>query len=469
MRNKWQAAYEVAKYTNYDFFHHDTNPEIIWLKDQKKRVLLCLVDIDLTDTELEDVTDSIFNSQEHLNKLAGFTIKAINIYHLTDKKFTRKFKSKTLRVNHRAINNLEKIISNPFYKIDIKYKKSKADSYYQKRLTSRHPFEKYMIKFTPMTLLLVTLNTLIFLINIIFIHLFNSNELTQLLAVSHYEVTSGEYYRLLSSSFLHVGVSHFLMNIFALFILGKFVEGIYSGWHLLITYIISGVIASMFSLGFITEGISLGASGAVYGLLGVIIVHLLVNRKIKAKLIIQILVIFVVVSALSMLTANINHFAHAAGLIIGALLAVIYNIKKTGIKYSVGALIVIILFTLYSHYAMNQQTSIHPMDDEAMTYYEHGEYERALEVVNNSFNKEVETPLTYYILGELYIESGDVEKGQSLIDQSYEMDPSNELAAKDKIIAYRKAQDYDSMKEALDKLEKPIQDDGLKILAKEVN
>lgn len=81
----------------------------------------------------------------------------------------------------------------------------------------------------------------------------------------------------------------------------------------------------------------------------------------------------------------------------------------------------------------------------------------------------METPLTYYILGELYIESGDVEKGQSLIDQSYEMDPSNELAAKDKIIAYRKAQDYDSMKEALDKLEKPIQDDGLKILAEEVN
>ena len=469
MRNKWQAAYEVAKYTNYDFFHHDTNPEIIWLKDQKKKTLLCLVDVDLTDTELEEVTDSIFNAQDHLNQLAGFKIKAINVYHLTEKKFTRKFKSKTLRVNHRAINNLEKIISNPFYKIDIKYKKSKDDSYYQRRLASRHPFEKYMIKFTPMTLLLVTLNTLVFLINLVFTHLFNSTELTHLLAVSHYEVTSGEYYRLLSSSFLHVGMSHFLMNIFALFILGKFVEGLYTSWHLLITYIVSGVIASMFSLGFITEGISLGASGAVYGLLGLIIVHLLVNRKIKVKLIIQVLVIFVVVSALTMLTANINHFAHAAGLIIGALIGVIYNFKKTGFKYSIGALILIILFTLYSHYAMNQQTSIHPMDDEALSYYEQGDYERALEVVNNSFNKEVDTPLTYYILGALYIESGDEEKGHNLIDQSYEMDPSNELAAKDKIIAYRKAQDYERMKEAIDQLDKPIQDEGLKILAEEVN
>ena len=45
MKNKWQAAYEVAKYTNYDFFHHDENPEIIWLKDKKKKTLMCLLDL----------------------------------------------------------------------------------------------------------------------------------------------------------------------------------------------------------------------------------------------------------------------------------------------------------------------------------------------------------------------------------------------------------------------------------------
>src|SRR5699024_3176628 len=272
MKNKWQAAYEVAKYTNYDFFHHDENPEIIWLKDKKKKTLMCLLDLSLSDQELEAITENIFDSQEQLNKQAGFIVKVINLYHLTDQKFTRKFKSKTLKVNHRTVNNLEKIISNPFYKIDMKYKKPKDDAFYKRRLMSRHPFEKYMIKFTPMTLLFVTLNTIVLLINLIFVHQFNTYELTNLLAVSHYEVASGEYYRLVTSTFLHVGVSHFLFNIFALYILGKFGEGIYTPWHLLITYLAAGTISSLFSLVFITEGISLGASGAVYGLLGLIIV-----------------------------------------------------------------------------------------------------------------------------------------------------------------------------------------------------
>ena len=467
MKNKWQAAFEVAKYTNYDFLHYENDTDIIWLKDRKKKTLMCLLDLDLSDNELEAITDNIFNSQDNLSKISGFPVKTINLYHLTEKKFTRKFKSKTLKVNHRTVNNLEKIISNPFYKIDMKYKKPKDDAFYQRRLMSRQPFEKYMIKFTPMTLLLVTLNTIVLLINLIFIHLFNTYELTNLLAVSHYEVSSGEYYRLFTSTFLHAGVSHFLFNVFALYILGKFVEGIYTPWHMLVTYLAAGSISSLFSLVFLTEGISLGASGAVYGLLGLIIIHLLITRQIKAKLILQIIAVFAVVSALSMFVANINHYAHIGGLIVGVLLGIIFNFKRIKIKYTIIAAAVLVLFTMFSHYGMNQQTSIHPMDDEALHYYEEGNYDAALEVVNNSINKEVATDMTYYILGKLYIESGDQKKGQQYVDKSYEMDPSNELAAKEKILEFRKAQDYENMNEAISKLKTPVEDKELKILIDE--
>lgn len=467
MKNKWQAAFEVAKYTNYDFLHYENDTDIIWLKDRKKKTLMCLLDLDLSDNELEAITDNIFNSQDNLSKISGFPVKTINLYHLTEKKFTRKFKSKTLKVNHRTVNNLEKIISNPFYKIDMKYKKPKDDAFYQRRLMSRQPFEKYMIKFTPMTLLLVTLNTIVLLINLIFIHLFNTYELTNLLAVSHYEVSSGEYYRLFTSTFLHAGVSHFLFNVFALYILGKFVEGIYTPWHMLVTYLAAGSISSLFSLVFLTEGISLGASGAVYGLLGLIIIYLLITRQIKAKLILQIIAVFAVVSALSMFVANINHYAHIGGLIVGVLLGIIFNFKRIKIKYTIIAAAVLVLFTMFSHYGMNQQTSIHPMDDEALHYYEEGNYDAALEVVNNSINKEVATDMTYYILGKLYIESGDQEKGQQYVDKSYEMDSSNELAAKEKILEFRKAQDYENMNEAISKLKTPVEDKELKILIDE--
>ncbi|WP_213810303.1 hypothetical protein [Jeotgalicoccus sp. WY2] len=55
MKNKWQAAFEVAKYTNYDFLHYENDTEIIWLKDRKKKTLMCLLDLDLSDSELESL------------------------------------------------------------------------------------------------------------------------------------------------------------------------------------------------------------------------------------------------------------------------------------------------------------------------------------------------------------------------------------------------------------------------------
>src|SRR5699024_4295814 len=208
--------------------------------------------------------------------------------------------------------------------------------------------------------------------------------------------------------------------------------------------------------------------------------------QINVKLVIQIIVIFAIVSVLSMLTANINHYAHIGGLIVGALIGLIVNFKKATWKVSLISLIILVLFTLFSHYAMSKQSSIHPMDDEALYYYQEGDYDKALETVNYSFNREVETPMTYYILGELYKEAGQEEKGQGYIDKSYEMDPSNELAAKDNINEYRKEQDnkdikkkkkknenrktknYEDMNKEIDQLDKPIEDESLKILEKEV-
>ena len=92
-----------------------------------------------------------------------------------------------------------------------------------------------------------------------------------------------------------------------------------------------------------------------------------------------------------------------------------------------------------------------------------------MEVVNNSINKEVATGLTYFILGKLYIEAGDAEKGEQYIERSYEMEPSNELIAKEKILEYRKVQDYESMDEAIAELKTPVEDPELKILVGERN
>src|SRR5699024_2911834 len=98
-------------------------------------------------------------------------------------------------------------IFNPFYKIDTKYKKPKSKDWYKKRVLSSNPLETYLIKFTPITSILLMINTLIFLMNLFYIHIKDSVHLTNDLGLTHFGVNQdGEFYRLISSAFLHANV-----------------------------------------------------------------------------------------------------------------------------------------------------------------------------------------------------------------------------------------------------------------------
>lgn len=81
----------------------------------------------------------------------------------------------------------------------------------------------------------------------------------------------GEYYRLVTSMFLHGGIVHLLFNMYALYILGDFIERIYGAKKYLAIYFVSGIVASIFSLYF-SPVMGVGASGAIFGLLGAALV-----------------------------------------------------------------------------------------------------------------------------------------------------------------------------------------------------
>src|SRR5699024_12504640 len=104
---------------------------------------------------------------------------------------------------------------------------------------------------SPMTLLLLAVYLVIFLLNLFYLYIQSSLQVTDDLAVSYHAVANGDYYRLLTSTFLHSGMEHFLFNVTALFVLGKFVESLYSKWHLLAAYVLTVTLASLFSLIFL--------------------------------------------------------------------------------------------------------------------------------------------------------------------------------------------------------------------------
>ena len=91
--------------------------------------------------------------------------------------------------------------------------------------------------------------------------------------------TSGEPWRLVSYMFVHVGLLHLLVNAYGLWVLGKISEQLFGWGRFLAIYVASGIAGGLASTYLGAPGISAGASGAVFGLLGATLVELGIHRK----------------------------------------------------------------------------------------------------------------------------------------------------------------------------------------------
>jgi rhomboid protease GluP len=136
----------------------------------------------------------------------------------------------------------------------------------------------------------------------------------------------GQPWRLLTCVFVHAGLSHLLLNMFSLWLLGLLVEDRVGPLRLALVYLASGVGGSLASLWWHTGGInSVGASGAIFGLYGLLLV-LLVGKKLvldksDRRAMLGLVLYLVLSNLISGITGNIDNAAHLGGLATGLLVA----------------------------------------------------------------------------------------------------------------------------------------------------
>jgi len=147
----------------------------------------------------------------------------------------------------------------------------------------------------------------------------NGRELLEWGANRRFETTSGEWWRLLTSMFLHGGIMHLILNISGLVIAAIFVEPILGRKKYFILYILSGLCGSLASIWWYPDTISLGASGAIFGLYGAIIGLTFTKAfpKGHGRGILLFTGIYVVINLLWGLTGGIDNAAHIGGLLSG--------------------------------------------------------------------------------------------------------------------------------------------------------
>jgi len=150
---------------------------------------------------------------------------------------------------------------------------------------------------------------------------------------------NGQYWRLLTCIFLHAGLFHLLFNMYALLYVGGLLEKKFGNHRFLLVYIITGVFSSLASLYHNQNMVSIGASGAIFGIYGLFL-SLLISRnfsvpKESRQNLISSIVLFIGSNLLYGLTKEgIDNAAHIGGLISGFIIGFAYYPAFHHPKYS---------------------------------------------------------------------------------------------------------------------------------------
>ena len=166
-------------------------------------------------------------------------------------------------------------------------------------------------------------------------------------------VQSGEIWRIISAAFLHVSLIHLLVNMYSLVIIGTQVETFIGKLKFLFIYLISAIVGSLLSLIFNEVNIvSVGASGAIFGLMGALLYfgyhyRLYLSEAIKN----QIIPVIVLNLILGFMVSGVDNAAHIGGLIGGYLASMAIGIEnKSKLRDKVNGWIVLVLLIVFLSY-----------------------------------------------------------------------------------------------------------------------
>jgi len=145
--------------------------------------------------------------------------------------------------------------------------------------------------------------------------------------------------RLLTSMFLHGGVLHLLMNMYGLLIAGSLLEPVLGSFRLMTSYLLTGLAGSIASVMFHPATVSVGASGAIFGLFGLLLVTMAMGDPRVAALrrvfMTNVLVFVGLNLALGFMVPGIDNAAHIGGFLMGALLGFLIVLEARAKAHSI--------------------------------------------------------------------------------------------------------------------------------------
>ncbi|MGH7171327.1 MAG: rhomboid family intramembrane serine protease [Gemmataceae bacterium] len=220
-------------------------------------------------------------------------------------------------------------------------------------------------------------------------------------SVSAYNLIEGEWWRLLTAGFVHIGFLHLLMNMVFLYLAGRFIEQMWGHVRYLIIYLSAVLGGSCLATAHNVAGVA-GASGAVCGLLGAEGVWFLFNRRYlprdllrRARMIFLVnLVLLIFISSFK----NVSAWGHFGGAAAGALTAMLLQLHRFGPPvWRWLAIVGFAPMAWYGQYAIEHARATDPewlaVEDKQFVHRHYGAVQKAMKKARQVYSDEVKPVL----------------------------------------------------------------------------
>ncbi len=203
------------------------------------------------------------------------------------------------------------------------------------------------------TKIIMAICILLYILSVVIVYNNGASVLLNIGNNNYVDIQKGEVYRLILSVFLHVNIFHLLCNMYALYIIGTQLETFIGKFKYLLVFLISAIVGNLLSC-VVSNNASVGASGAIFGLLGAILYFGYHYRLYLGSVIrTQIIPVIIINLLLGFMWPGIDNAAHIGGLVGGYLSMMALGIKdKTETSEKVNGWIVLTILIGFLTYLL---------------------------------------------------------------------------------------------------------------------
>ncbi|MFC5713375.1 rhomboid family intramembrane serine protease [Thalassorhabdus alkalitolerans] len=269
-------------------------------------------------------------------------------------------------------------------------------------------------------------------------------------------IIDGEWWRLLTAMFLHIGFLHLFMNSLALYFLGGAVERIYGTFRFFFIYLTAGLFGSAASFAF-NEQISAGASGAIFGCFGALLYFGLIHKKLFFRTMgTSVIVILIINLSFGFLVPMVDNGAHIGGLIGGFIASAFLHLPKhrqhvRQLLFLAAALVA--GAGLFAYGFVNEDKGSTPLVQLQMgqELLEEGEYEDARPLIESAIEEGEERPEAFFLLAYAEANLEMYEEARGNLEQAIDLRPEFHEAHYNLALVYRELGELDEARDSVER------------------